>query len=420
MAQMNRARNTITGLGLAVLLAACGSESAKTQAKGLGGNQAGGSGGTASTGVAVEGNTGDAGGSSTLSLQGGTSGSGGRTDDAGSGGAGGSASCGTSGMGGCAGAVASGGTVSSGGAGGSGGSAVNLSPDSGTGTGGRAGAVGTDGGADAVGLAGADGGASRDGRIGADVGPETGDGARGSDAGRGDAVIVSTDAGPLAPGGSVTGYGTVMFGANAKNQFVRLQTTMVVPPKPPASGTLFLWPGLDPDGANFLPIDNGVLQPVLTWGPSCAPGKQPSDYSTWWISAQYVNTNGSEPGYIGCYGGDVMSVNVGDTLTMDIQLSGTVWNQTVTDLQTNRTVTFSKDMLGQTQNLAYFVIEEYSSAPVSEVIFTNITLTFGSPDAADCKLSMRGQNDYVSVPVAASDGLTCSIQEIILRAQGIQ
>ncbi|HEY5281838.1 MAG TPA: hypothetical protein VIM14_03520 [Polyangia bacterium] len=81
---------------------------------------------------------------------------------------------------------------------------------------------------------------------------------------------------------------------------------------------------------------------------------------------------------------------------------------------------YSKDMLGQTQNLAYFVIEEYSSAPVSEVIFTNTTLTYGSPDAADCKLSMRGQNDYVSVPVASSDGLTCSIQEIILRAQGIQ
>jgi hypothetical protein len=212
----------------------------------------------------------------------------------------------------------------------------------------------------------------------------------------------------------------VLIRANAKNQIVRLQTTMVVPPKPPASGTLFLWPGLDPSGANFLPIDNGVLQPVLTWGSSCAPGKQPRAYSTWWISAQYVNTIGADPGYIGCYGGDVMSVNVGDTLNMDIKLDGTVWNQTVTDVQTAQSVTFGIDMMNQAQNLAYFVIEEYSSAPVSEVVFTNSIITFASADAADCKLNMRGQNDFVSVPVASSDGLTCSIQEIILRAQGIQ
>ena len=73
----------------------------------------------------------------------------------------------------------------------------------------------------------------------------------------------------------------------------------------------------------------------------------------------------------------------------------------------------------QSQNLAYFVIEEYSSAPVPEVIFTDTTLTFGSPDAADCKLNMRGQNDYVSTPVASADGLRCTIDQIILRAQGI-
>jgi hypothetical protein len=195
---------------------------------------------------------------------------------------------------------------------------------------------------------------------------------------------------------------------------------MVVPPEPAPSGTLFLWPGLDPDGANFKPIDNGVLQPVLTWGSSCAPGTQPRAYSTWWISAQYVNTFGNVSGYTGCSGGSVMSVNVCDTLDMDIQLSGTVWNQTVTDVETNRTVTYSIDMKNQAQNLAYFVIEEYSSAPVSEVIFTDTTITFASADPADCKLNTRGQSDYVSTPVASSDGLTCSISQIILRAQGIQ
>ena len=48
------------------------------------------------------------------------------------------------------------------------------------------------------------------------------------------------------------------------------------------------------------------------------------------------------------------------------------------------------------------------------------TITFGAADAADCKLAMRGQNDFVSVPVASSDGRSCAIQAIILRAQGIQ
>ena len=230
----------------------------------------------------------------------------------------------------------------------------------------------------------------------------------------------ATQVGTQAPGGTVSGYGTVMFWAKSPRQMVRLQTTMVVPPKPPASGTLFLWPGIQPDGANFLPIDNGVLQPVLTWGPSCSPGTQPRSYSTWWISGQYVNTNGSLPGYTDCNGGPIMSVNVCDTLEIDIVLDGTVWTQTVTDAQTNQTVTYSIDMQNQAQNLAYFVIEEYSSAPVSEVIFTDTTITFDSPDTADCKVSERGQTDYVSTPVAENGGLQCSIQQIILRAQGIQ
>jgi hypothetical protein len=222
-----------------------------------------------------------------------------------------------------------------------------------------------------------------------------------------------------APGGRITGHGLVLLSANARNQFVRLQTTLTVPPEPAASGTLFLWPGLQPAGANLLPIDNGVLQPVLTWGRSCAPGTQPKAYTTWWISAQYVNTYGKDPGYTGCSGGAVMSVNVGDTLDIDMQLTGTIWDQVVTDKQTGMSVSFSKDMMGQTQNSAFFDVEEYSSAPVSEVVFTNTTLTYGSPDTADCKLGMRGQTDFVSVPQSSPDGLQCFVSQIVLRAAGI-
>ena len=194
---------------------------------------------------------------------------------------------------------------------------------------------------------------------------------------------------------------------------------MLVPPTPPASGTLFLWPGLQPNGANFQPIDNGVLQPVLTWGPACAPGKQPRAYSTWWISGQYVNTNGKQPGYTDCHGGPIMSVDVGDVLIIDMALDGTIWTQTVTDAETGESVVYSIDMMNQSQNLAYFVIEEYSSTPVSDVVFSDIVITFGAPDAADCKLAMRGQNDFVTVPVPSSDGRSCAIQQITLRAQGV-
>lgn len=261
---------------------------------------------------------------------------------------------------------------------------------------------GDGGGGDGSGIAGGGGGAG--GRIGA-----------GGSAGQGGAGARWSPA----DGGRVTGYGLVRIAANEQNQIVRLQTTLTVPPEPAASGTLFLWPGLQPGGANFLPIDNGVLQPVLTWGRSCAPGVQPKAYSTWWISAQYVNTFGKQAGYTGCSGGPVMSVSVGDALDIDMQLMGTVWNQVVTDVQTGRAVSFAKDMMGQAQNLAYFDVEEYLSAPVSEVIFTNTLLTFGSPGQNDCQLSMRGLNDFVSLLLASADGLQCFVPEIILRADGI-
>ena len=157
----------------------------------------------------------------------------------------------------------------------------------------------------------------------------------------------------------------------------------------------------------------------LTWGRSCAPGAQPKAYSTWWISAQYVNTFGKQAGYTGCSGGPVMSVNVGDALDIDMQLMGTVWNQVVTDMETGRSVSFTKDMMGQAQNSAYFDVEEYSSAPVSEIVFTNTLLAFGSPEQNDCQLSMRGLNDFVSLPFPLADGLRCFVPEIILRADGI-
>jgi hypothetical protein len=81
------------------------------------------------------------------------------------------------------------------------------------------------------------------------------------------------------------------MGVAGKDMRNGLHTTMTVPEKPPPSGTLFLWPGLQPlpGGKNYNPIGNGVLQPVLMWSGTCAP-TAPSSYASWWISAQYVNT----------------------------------------------------------------------------------------------------------------------------------
>ncbi|WP_156038967.1 hypothetical protein [Chromobacterium haemolyticum] len=221
----------------------------------------------------------------------------------------------------------------------------------------------------------------------------------------------------IAPPTKVSDHGAVEFIGfdTSATQIVSLQTTLTVPIKPPASGTLFLWPGIQPLGANYLPIDNGVLQPVLTWGPSCAPGKQPRTYSTWWVSAQYVNTVGKHPGYTDCHGGPIMPVNVGDQLKMSMILRGTTWHQTVTDIQTGRSVSFKIDMKKQAQNRAIFIIEGWSQQSIEDVIFTNTTITFTPAAPLSCIAKNQGRNVTVSIPRISSDGTQCSISKIILR-----
>jgi hypothetical protein len=226
-----------------------------------------------------------------------------------------------------------------------------------------------------------------------------------------------------ADGTTVTGFGFVEVDVNPDNRIIGLQTTLAVPALPPESGTLFLWPGLQPQvgGADYDPIGNGVLQPVLAWGTSCAPGTQPVMYSTWWISAQYLDTSGTDPALMGCYGGPVMPAAVAASLRITMTLSGTTWVQTVVTEGTTppSSVAFAEDLLGQAQNRAEFVIEGYSAAPVSDVVFTNTTITFASPDLLDCAVARRGENDFVSTPELSSDGLRCFIATIVLRAKGI-
>jgi hypothetical protein len=221
-------------------------------------------------------------------------------------------------------------------------------------------------------------------------------------------------------------FGFVEFDAPLENQIVALETTMIVPPSPPASGTLFLWPGLQPlpGGANYDVLDNGVLQPVLTWGPTCAPTAPAAPYDSWWISAQYVNTfiTTASPfydTYSGCRGGQGMSVTVGATLKIRMSLSGAIWSQTVTDAQSGAAVSFDIDMHGQAQHRAEFVIESYDRPPISDVVFTSTTITLASPEADACRTRWRGQSDYYAAPVSSRDGLRCCISRIVLRAEAL-
>lgn len=218
----------------------------------------------------------------------------------------------------------------------------------------------------------------------------------------------------------VNGYGDVEFNISTQTQIVALHTTLTVPAKPPASGTLFLWPGLQPlpGGKDYNPIGNGVLQPVLTWGGTCAP-TAPSNYASWWISGQYVNTYGSDQGHTGCLGGQGMDVAVGDPLDIAMTLSGTTWNQIVVDRQTGSMATFDIDMDGQAQDWGIFTIESDGSEPISDVVFTSTTLTLAAADSAGCQPSTRGQDDYFAAPQSSTDGKSCCVSKIILRAKGV-
>ena len=220
----------------------------------------------------------------------------------------------------------------------------------------------------------------------------------------------------------VDGHGFVELNTSTDNPIVSLVTTLIVPPKPPPSGTLFLWPGLQPlpGGASYSPIDNGVLQPVLTWGPTCAPNAPlATPYEDWWVSAQYVNTFGSAPGYTGCLGGPGMLVPVGDRLRMTFTLDGTIWRQVVQSEATGQEVSFDIDLQGQSQHRAEFLIEPYDSLPISDVQFDATVIRFAKPSPSSCHVLRRGLTDEVAIPVSSPDGTACCVPSITLKAPGI-
>ncbi|HTU60552.1 MAG TPA: hypothetical protein VMF89_19005 [Polyangiales bacterium] len=210
----------------------------------------------------------------------------------------------------------------------------------------------------------------------------------------------------------------IMMIVPAPNTVSRFVTTLHVPKQPSSRSTLFIWPGLQHSGgADPGRVGNGVLQPVLTWGPSCARSAPPSatSYSSWWVSAMYVNVSTSAAGPTGCAGGDSMDVAVGDRLVMDFFVKDNEWTQEVTNLSNMKKIDFTIDLKGQDQNWVIWDIEVPSQArPAEDTIFEKSVLTFTEP-VESCQPTSAAEVDYFSAPVKSPDGKSCCFEKLILK-----
>jgi hypothetical protein len=215
-------------------------------------------------------------------------------------------------------------------------------------------------------------------------------------------------------------FAVVQYLVRAPNKISRFQTILAAPKVPAQRSTLFIWPGLQHNGGSDPGrVGNGVLQPVLTWGPSCNPKapREGSNYMGWWISAMYVNISTGAAGPGGCAGGDAMDVAVADRLYIDFAVKGTEWTQTVVNLTNMKKVDFTTDLKGQDQNWVIWDIETPgSSRPAEDTIFEKSVLTFTSP-VTSCQPTSAAEVDYFSAPILSADGLNCCFEKMILKAK---
>jgi len=231
---------------------------------------------------------------------------------------------------------------------------------------------------------------------------------------------------PDEPAGKVTsgrasGPGLIEYDVDAPNVFTRLRTTLAVPMEPTASGTIFIWSGIQPTphGESFQPIGNGALLPVLTWGPSCAPDS-PSGFSTWSIAPTYSNVSTSDPQYSGCHAGKAVRTEPGQRVDIEIVLEDAKWVMKVTNQTTLEASQLDMDLQGQAQGRAIFDIElPTGNRPTEDVIFTHTVLTMNASEPEACEPVMRGTNDFASRPRVSADGKHCCIDRIVLRASGV-
>lgn len=265
--------------------------------------------------------------------------------------------------------------------------------------------------------AGAAGSAGAAGNAGAAGGGGTTDGMDATSVCAGGKVGMDSDAVMTRDQTSRRNLAVVMFTVPPPTKIVNFKTTLLVPKTPSQRATLFIWPGLQHmGGADPGRIGNGVLQPVLTWGPSCSTSAPSDSYASWWISAMYVNISTSAAGPSGCANGDSMKTAVGDRLFIEFAESGTEWIQTVTNLANMEKVDLTWDLEGQDQNWAIWDIETPSSSrPAEDTVFEKSVLTFSAP-VETCQPQSAAEVDYFSAPVLSPDGLHCCYDKIILKS----
>jgi hypothetical protein len=162
-----------------------------------------------------------------------------------------------------------------------------------------------------------------------------------------------------------------------------------------------------------------VLQPVLTWGPSCNPKAPRNTYESWWIAAMYVNISTAAAGPGGCAGGDAIQTPIGARLLIDFTVNNTAWTQSVEDLTTMKKVDFTIDLKGQDQNWAIWDIEVPSSArPAEDTVFEKSVLTFSDP-VTSCQPTNAAEIDSFSAPLLSPDGKHCCYDKIVLKQKRI-
>ena len=275
-----------------------------------------------------------------------------------------------------------------------------------------------DAGSDAgdAGIAASDGGAARDAAAGdAMSGSSPGTGTDPTSVCAGGKVGMDSKSSTTRDMTSSRNLALTIYSVTPPNRIVDFRTTLVVPKTPAQRGTLFIWPGLQHSGgADPGRIRNGVLQPVLTWGPSCIPAAN-NNYMNWTIAAMYVNISSSAAGPSGCAGGAGMQAIPGERLDIDFNLNGTSWTQTVVNLTNMKKIDFTIDLKGQDQNWAIWDIETpTSSRPAEDTIFEKSVVTMAMP-VTSCQPSIGAKVDYFSAPVLSPDGLHCCFDQVVLK-----
>jgi hypothetical protein len=209
-------------------------------------------------------------------------------------------------------------------------------------------------------------------------------------------------------------------------QIISLSATMAVPSTtPPAYGFISLWPGLD--NVEAMAAGNNILhQPIIQWGGNCTVPSLPQ-HEAWLAEAFYYSDAQEAAGqHGGCNGGEIISVNPGDTLKLSISLIGSTWKQSITDLQTGQssTFTYSMESVGdQYPDRVNFDIEIWNSLggfnnDISSLNFTDVSFSATTPFPT-CELSSwtsptnstTGKNTY-STPTVLNNGKTCSYKSI--------